>query len=138
MDVIQAAKELGKTIQADQRYKDYVAAKDANDNDEGLQQLIGEFNLKRENLQLEANKPDESRDEEKVQKLNKELQGCYEKVMGNPNMANFAIMKNAMDNLLQEVQNIIALSCEGEDPETCEYRISHNCTSDCSTCGGCH
>lgn len=137
MEVIQAARELGKAIQSDQRYKDYIAAKDANDNDEGLQQLIGEFTLKRENLQLEANKSDESRDDEKVRKMNRELQDCYEKVMGNPNMANFAIVKNAMDNLLQEVQNIIALSCEGEDPETCEYKV-RGCTSDCSACGGCH
>ncbi len=137
MDVIKAARELGKAIQNDSRYKDYVAAKEANDNDEGLQQLIGDFNLKRENLQLEANKPDGSRDDDKVQRLNKELQSCYERVMGNPNMANFAVMKNAMDNLLQDVQNIISLSCEGEDPDTCEYKASH-CTSDCSTCGGCH
>lgn len=137
MEVIQAAKELGKAIQADRRYKDYVSAKEANDKDEGLQQLIGEFNLKRENVQYEANKPDESRNDEKIQKMNKELQECYEKVMGNPNMANFVIVKNAMDKLLQEVQNIIGLSCEGEDPETCHYQAS-SCTSDCSTCGGCH
>lgn len=137
MDVIQATRELGKAIQNDERYKSYVKAKEANDNDQALQQLIGEFNLKRENLQLEANKPEGTRDDAKVQRFNKELQESYEKVMGNANMANFAIQKNALDNLLQQVQGIIGLCCEGENPDTCQYRVS-SCTTDCSTCGGCH
>ena len=95
MDVIQATRELGKAIQNDERFKNYVEAKEANDKGQTLQQLIGEFNLKRENLQLEANKPEGTRDDAKVQRFNKELQGCYEKVMANPNMANFAVQKNA-------------------------------------------
>ena len=137
MDAIKAARELGKAIQNDERYKGYVAAKEANDKDDSLQQLIGEFNLKRENLRLQMEKPENEQDKEKLQKLNKELQDCYEKVMGNPNMANFAVMKGALDQLLQEVQGIITLCCEGEDPDTCQARPS-GCTSDCSTCGGCH
>lgn len=137
MDAIKAARELGKAIQNDERYKGYLAAKQANDKDESLQQLIGEFNLKRENLRLQMEKPESEQDNEKLQKLNKELQGCYEKVMGNPNMANFAVMKGALDQLLQEVQGIISLCCEGEDPDTCQVRPA-GCSSDCSTCGGCH
>lgn len=136
MDVIKAARELGRAIQNDERYKGYIEAKLENDKDEALQQLIGEFNLKRENIQLEINKPEDTRDNAKVERLNKELQESYEKVMGNAHMANFAIMKNAMDNLLNEVQGIISLCCEGEDPDTCQ--VTHSCTSDCSTCGGCH
>ena len=137
MDAIKAARELGKAIQNDERFKGYVAAKEANDKDDALQQLIGEFNLKRENLRLQMEKPENEQDSEKLQKLNKELQQCYEKVMGNPNMANFAVMKGALDQLLQEIQGIISMCCEGEDPDTCQARPA-GCTSDCSTCGGCH
>ena len=137
MDAIKAARELGKAIKNDERFKGYVAAKEANDKDDTLQQLIGEFNLKRENLRLQVEKPENEQDSEKVEKLNKELQQCYEKVMSNPNMANFAVMKGALDQLLQEVQGIITLCCEGEDPDTCQPRPA-GCTSDCSTCGGCH
>ena len=137
MDAIKAARELGKAIQNDERYKGYVAAKQANDKDESLQQLIGEFNLKRENLRLQMEKPEDEQDNEKLQKLNKELQECYEKVMSNPNMANFAVIKGALDQLLQEVQGIISLCCEGEDPDTCQARPA-GCSSDCSTCAGCH
>ncbi len=113
MDAIKAARELGKAIQNDERYKGYVAAKEANDKDEALQQLIGDFNLKRERLQLEVNKPEDNQDEEKVKRYNKELQESYEKVMSNPNMANFAVMKNALDNLLQEVHGITGPCCDG-------------------------
>ncbi len=136
MDVIKAARELGRAIQNDERYKGYIEAKQENDKDEALQQLIGEFNLKRENMQLEMDKPEGVRDNAKLERFNNELQECYERVMGNANMANFAVMKNALDNLLQEVQGIISLCCDGEDPDTCQ--VQHNCTSDCSTCGGCH
>ena len=48
MDAIKAARELGKAIQNDERYKAYIEAKKANDADDELQQLIGEFNLKRQ------------------------------------------------------------------------------------------
>ncbi len=137
MEVIQATRELGKAIQNDERYKAYITAKEANDKDNELQQLIGEFNLKRENLQLEMSKSEDQQDQEKLQRFNRELQECYERVMSNKNMAKFAIAKNAFDSLLQQVQGIIGLCCDGEDPDTCQYRVS-SCTHDCSTCGGCH
>ncbi|MBO5266121.1 MAG: YlbF family regulator [Ruminiclostridium sp.] len=137
MDAIKAARELGKAIQADPRYVDYVAAKTANDNDEELQNLIGEFNLKRQNIQYEMQKPESEKDAEKLQKLNAEMQECYGKVMGNVNMANFVIVKNALDKLLEDVNMIISMCCEGEDPDTCEP-AAHACSGSCATCGGCH
>lgn len=135
MDAIKAARELGKAIQADDRYKKYAEAKEANDKDTELQNLIGEFNLKRQNMQLEMQKEPEEQDKEKLETMNKELQACYEKVMGNVNMANFAVVKNDLDELLQNVNTIIGMCCEGADPDTAE---PHHCSSDCSTCGGCH
>ena len=136
MDVITLARELGKAIQADPRYKEYVAAKEANDKDEELQKLIGEFNLKRQNVQYEMQKPDSEKDSEKLQKLNREMQEAYGDVMKNVNMANFVIVKGALDQLLEEVNMIISMCCDGEDPDTCE--ISHGCSGSCATCGGCH
>ena len=136
MDIIQMTRELGKAIQADPRYIDYVNAKEANDKDEELQNLIGEFNLKRQSIQYEMNKGDE-KDADKIAKLNTEMQECYGKVMGNVNMANFVIVKNALDKLLEDVNMIISMCCEGEDPDTCEP-AAHACSGSCSTCGGCH
>ena len=137
MDAIQAARELGKAIQADQRYKDYVAAKEANDADEGLQKLISDFSAKRQALSAEMQKPEDEQDGEKIRLMNNDMQDAYGEVMKNVNMANFAIVKNALDMLLNEVNMIISMSCEGEDPDTCDPHAAHGCSGSCSTCGGC-
>ena len=127
MDALQAARELGKAIQADPRYKDYVAAKEANDADEELQKLISAFSAKRAALQTEMSKEPEEQDGEKIRIMNKEMQDAYGEVMKNVNMANFAVVKNAFDILLNEVNMIISMSCEGEDPDTCDPHASHGC-----------
>ena len=137
MDAITAARELGKAIQADPRYKDYVAAKAANDADEGLQKLISDFSAKRQRLSVEMSKEPDEQDGEKIRLMNKEMQDSYGEVMKNVNMANFAVVKNALDMLLNEVNMIISMSCEGEDPATCDPHASHGCSGSCSTCGGC-
>ena len=137
MDAITAARELGKAIQADQRYKDYVAAKEANDADEELQGLIADFSAKRQRLQVEMAKEPEDQDGEQIRLMNKEMQDAYGEVMKNVNMANFAVIKNALAMLLNEVNMIISMSCEGEDPATCDPHASHGCGGSCATCGGC-
>ena len=45
MDIIEMARELGKEIQKDARYLRLVAAREANDADQNLQELIEKFNL---------------------------------------------------------------------------------------------
>lgn len=137
MDAIQAARELGKAIQADPRYKDYVAAKEANDKDEALQGLISDFSAKRQKLQVEMSKDASEQDGEKIRTMNKEMQDAYGEVMKNVNMANFAVVKNALDMLLNEVNMIISMSCEGEDPDTCDPHAAHGCGGNCGSCGGC-
>jgi cell fate (sporulation/competence/biofilm development) regulator YlbF (YheA/YmcA/DUF963 family) len=137
MDAIMAARELGKAIQADQRYKDYVAAKEANDADEGLQELISAFSAKRQALSVEMQKPQEEQDAEEIRLMNTDMQNAYGEVMKNVNMANFAVVKNALDVLLNEVEMIIRMSCEGEDPDVCDPHASHGCSGSCATCGGC-
>lgn len=137
MDAILAARELGKAIQADQRYKDYVAAKAANDADETLQGLISDFSAKRQAYAIEMQKTEEEQDAEKIRLMNQEMQDAYGEVMKNVNMANFAIVKNALDMLLNEVNMIISMSCEGEDPATCDPHAAHGCGGSCATCGGC-
>ncbi len=99
MDAIQAVRELGKAIQADERYIEYARAKKVNDEDAELQNLIGEFNLIRQNAAMEYNKPEEEQNKEKLTKLNADMQEAYEKVMANENMAMFTVAKAGMDEL---------------------------------------
>lgn len=137
MDAIKAARELGKAIQADERYVHYNEAMKANDADMELQELIGEFNLARQNVALEMSKSKEEQNKEKLDTQNKEMQRLYTLVMQNEHMADFTMAKADMDKLLHEINGIIALCCDGEDPDTCEVQAG-GCSGSCSTCGGCH
>ena len=133
MDVIELTRQLGAAIQADERYKNYMAAKTANDNDEDLQADIGEFNLIRISLDKELSS--DNKDDEKVKELNQKLRSTYSAIMLTPSMIAYNEAKTALDELLNDVNSIITMSANGEDPATCEP--SH-CTGSCSTCGGCH
>ncbi len=53
MDVIEQVRNLGKAIQADERFVRYAKARLANDNDKELQAAIGEFNIIRMELDKE-------------------------------------------------------------------------------------
>ncbi len=134
MDIIELAREIGRKIQSDDMYLKLKIAKQNSDEDKELQDLIGEFNLKRMAINNEATK--DERDEKKIQELNIELREIYSKVMKNENMAAYNIAKQEMDSVLKRVTAIIMQSAEGEDPETTDYEES--CTGSCSSCSGCH
>lgn len=135
MDVITLARQLGAAIQQEDVYLEYQAAKAANDNDEALQGLIGEFNLLRMSLSAELQKSDEEKSQSKIDELNKQLQATYNAVMENESMKQFNEAKGHMDQLTNQVTSIIAMCIEGENPETCQPA---GCSGSCSTCGGCH
>ena len=134
MNLIKQALEMGKMIQASEEYKRLQAAKEKNDNDAELQDLIGQFNLKRMELNNQLAKSD--KDDEKLEKLNHEMRDLYQKVMTNQNMAEYEQAKNEMDMLMNQVNTILVMCVNGEDPDTCDPAPS--CTGSCSTCGGCH
>ena len=132
-DVIALARQLGHAIQEQEEYKTIMTAKDAADNDEALQALITEFNIKRVAINAEACKTD--RDDETLKKLNEEMRTAYSDIMNNEHMKAYNDAKQAFDKLLQRVLAIVQQSAEGQDPDTTDF--SEDCTHDCSTCGGC-
>lgn len=134
MDIIELARQIGREIQKDERYLNLQAAEKKSDSDESLQQLIGEFNLKRMAINNEAQK--EEHDDQKLQQLNQELRECYSTIMENSNMISYNVAKQELDGLLKRVNAIIMQSAEGEDPETTDYVES--CGGNCGSCGGCH
>jgi len=134
MDIIKMTREFGKELQKDERYIAYMNAKTANDNDENLQNMIHEFEMKRMEISMESGKP--SKDNERIDKLNSELQKLYSEIMQNENMINFSVKRDEMDNLLNEINSIITMCANGEDPDTCE--VTHSCNGNCGSCGGCH
>lgn len=136
MNAIELTRELGKLIQQDERYIAYHNAKEANDKDEKLQALIGEFNLKRVDLNTEMTKIE--KDTEKLSRLDSEIKSLYGNIMANENMTAFNDAKNAMDSFLSQINMIITMSANGEDPATCPTEMTSSCGGSCSSCSGCH
>ena len=136
MDIIELARELGKAIQQEQAFINMRVACQQSDEDEELQNMIGEFNLKRMAINNEVQKEDRS--EETLKQYNDELRAIYAEIMQNPHMAAYNEAKNELDALVQRVTNIITMSADGEDPDSCDCD-SCGCTGSCASCGGgCH
>ncbi len=134
-NIIKSVRELGKAIQADETFKAYIAAKLDADNDETLQNAIGEFNLVKMQISEETQKED--KDEAKLQELNVKLRKCYADIIANEKMQKYNNANQLYSGLINKVYAILELCCNGEDPETCEPE-EHSCSGSCSTCGGCH
>lgn len=134
MDLILKAREMGKGIQASNEYQDFVKARIANDNDEQLQELINQFNLLK--VQLTTIMGQEEKDEQKVAELDGQLKATYQDIMANENMNNFNNARQAMDAMMNNVNTILKLCVNGEDPDTCE--VPDACGGSCSSCSGCH
>ena len=56
MDIIELTRKLGAAIQQEQSYKNFMAIREKNDNNEELQKQIGEFNLLKMQLDEELQK----------------------------------------------------------------------------------
>lgn len=135
MDIITKARELGQQIQLDERYKAYTSAKEKMDADSNLQELINKFNLKRMDLSNEINKG-EGADEERKSALDKEIREIYADIMSSDNMMAFAATKEKLDEVINQVNTLIMMTINGEDPLTCN--VEHSCSGNCGSCGGCH
>lgn len=133
MTVLECARQLGAAIQEDETYIQYQMARQANDEDQALQDKIGEFNLLRMSLVNEQGK--DNVDKGKIEQLNEQMQQVYADIMQNPNMVAYNAAKDEMDRLLARVNSILGLCVNGEDPATCE---PSDCTGSCASCGGCH
>lgn len=135
MDVIiEMAKDMGEAIQQDSRFVALQMAQAKADEDQALQDLIGEFNLKRMALATEDAKDD--KDETKLAELDTELREVYGRVMANESMQAYNAARQEMDALLSNINRILMLSAQGEDPQTLD--AEHSCGGHCASCGGCH
>ncbi len=132
--LLEMAKELGHAIQADERFIRTQMAQNAADEDEALQALIGEFNLKRMAINAEAAKGEEQ-DEAKMRTLNEELRAVYARVMANESMAAYNEAKTELDKVTNAIGAILNMASQGLNPDDYD---EHSCSGNCSSCGGCH
>lgn len=134
MDVIEMTRELGKALQQDDRFIAYTLAKQVNDNDKELQEDIEKFSKLREELnEVMSRKNPET---EKLKEFDSDIKAVYQKIMSNQNMIVFTAAQKNLESLVTNINQIISLCANGEDPDTCQPPES-NCTGSCATCGGC-
>ena len=137
MDIIKLTRELGKAIQADERYAKFVAARETNEKDDELNELIGKMQLIHMSYQHEASKEDAN--EQKLTAYEEEFMSIREKIMNNQNMINYEKARMDIDEMMNYIVAILTECIKGEDPETCEPPQEHSCGGNCSSCGSdCH
>lgn len=136
-EVERLARELGKTVQADERYIAYLNCKKANDEDKELQNLIGRLNLIQMNYQQEAAKADS--DENKLKLYNEDFENVYGEIMTNQSMKKFEEAKQDVDDMMNYVVKLLSMVTNGADPEIAQPDMTPEtgCTGDCGSCGGC-
>lgn len=134
MDAIELFKKAAMAMQTDPRYLAMDEARRAADENKELQDLIGEFNLARMDLNNEMSK--EERDEERMNELNQKVSGLYTQAMGHPAMIAFNEAKAKAEAMIAHIDAIINTAMNGGDPMSVEEPSS--CTGSCSSCGGCH
>lgn len=134
MDIIELARSLGGEIQRDDAYIRMRTAEQVSEDDEQLQELIEDYNVKRLEINVEAAKVD--RDDEKMQALNKEMRRLYADIMQNEHMKEYEKAKKEFDAKLSQVMTIIGNCAAGADPASADS-MGGGCTGSCSTCGGC-
>ena len=133
MDCIDLFKRAAMALQTDSRYLAMDQARKMNDKDEELQNLIGEFNLARMDLNNEIGKPERS--DERIAELNQKVNDLYGKIMADDGMVAYNEAKRDCEALVNYIDAIINTAMNGGDPMTVQEPTA-SCTGSCSTCGG--
>ena len=136
MTCIEMFKKAAVAMQTDERYIELDAARRANEADEELQNLIGDFNLARMDLNNELSM--DERNDDRISELNEKINQTYTKVMNHPGMKRYNEAKAAAEQLVNHIDAIINTAMNGGDPMTVEAPAAGGCSGSCSSCSGCH
>ena len=141
-ELIEKARELGVAIQDTDEFTAFIVAKTAADKSEKLQDKLGQFNLKKLDLNRATAEEletlpgvAEEKDADKVAALNGEVKNLYEEIVSDPLMIAYSTTKDELDNTVRFIMQIIQGSANGDNPYEIEEQ---SCGGDCSACGGCH
>lgn len=138
MDIIKLTRELGAAIQQDERYIEFTKARQANENDAELNDLMGQLQVVQMNYQMEASK--ETPDSDKMREYEEQFNEAYTKFMDNEKMQAYDKARAEVDAMMNYIMQILGLCVNGADPATCEPEPEHHhdCGGECSSCSGCH
>ena len=134
MDCIDLFKRAAMALHTDSRYLALDQARKMNDSYEELQNMIGEFNLARMDLNNEIGKPE--RNDARIAELNEKVNTLYGQIMSDEGMVAYNEAKRECEALVNYIDAIINAAMNGGDPMAVQ-EPSASCTGSCSTCGGC-
>ena len=134
-EVIELARQLGGAIQKDETYIDYKIKEQNVECDEHLQKMMKDFNLKKSEINEEISK--DNTDQNKIDKLNEEINKLYTEIMQNETMTVYTKAKQKFEGVLRGITLIINRSSFGEDPRTVNIEESDTCSGGCQSCLGC-
>ena len=134
MDCIDLFKRAAMALQTDSRYLALDQARKMNDSDEELQNMIGEFNLARMDLNNEIGKSE--RNDARIAELNEKVNTLYGQIMNDEGMIAYNEAKRECEAVVNYIDAIINAAMNGGDPMAVQ-EPSASCTGSCSTCGGC-
>ncbi len=126
MSIYAIAKELGEAIAEDARMVRMKAAKAAYESSGEIAVLLTEYSIQREALTSIGDEGGEI-NTDAITRIQDRLDEIYDKITTNPLFIELDEAQTAVNELMENVNNIIKYNATGESP----------CTHDCSTCGGC-
>ena len=127
-EILEKARELGMMIAESEEFKKLKETEEIQLSDATAQQMMMEYNTKREELAERASNPDLTKED--WEKLNMDAQAEFIKLCQNENIKNYLDANQCFSNLIDKVNSIIAHFVKGDD--------SSACSGSCSSCKGCH
>jgi len=126
MNMMEVANQLGKIIKESETYRELDAAKAEYDNCEHIKQYMQEYQVDRQALENAA--AQENPETLVIETLQNRLDELYKLITEDSVFIRFTNAQNAVNELMEQVNNEITFAITGQRP----------CTHDCSTCHGCH
>lgn len=136
MDIIQETFNFAKKIQKTEQFLNLKKAKECNDNDEQLQNLINEFNMIKLKIEYDLKKMKTKENEKNSEKLNE----LYDKIMQNEHMTIFNKASDEMNALMNKINKILLTAVNGKDVENFnefDLNSDNGCTGNCHDCSEC-
>lgn len=127
-NVFELAIVLGKALKKDPRMVRMDAARKAYEENAELNTLMAEYEVQQKAIQNVASAEDF--DPHMMELIQNRINELYDQIIANPVYAELNEAQEAVNELMNAVNNTITFAITGEMPSSC--------THDCSTCGGCH
>jgi cell fate (sporulation/competence/biofilm development) regulator YlbF (YheA/YmcA/DUF963 family) len=128
MTIVEKTQELGQMIIESEEYTAMQKAEMRQAADADAMGLIAEYNRKRAGFMQKLQNPETT--PEQVEEIRKQMDEEYQNLTKNECIAEYIEAMQNFNNLMNQVNGIIAYYVNGQG--------SSDCTGNCSSCSGCH